>query len=264
MTTVTRNQKIYFAGVGLLALWVGIWGFFFPENVDKAIPWLVPPLHARFIGALYISAVILMGSSLLARYYAEVKVAVVIAAVWTGSLLVISLFQLNEFDFSRGPVWFWFGAYIVYPLIGFWLSWTHRAARDESTSPGLPNWTQSYLFAQGFLLTALALSLLLEPDLMVSVWPWEVSRLLVQIYSGPFLAYGLGSLLLSRQQTWLEIRIVLTASIVLTVGVLLASIIHWQLFTTTSPSTWLWFGGFTLAALFLTILAIRGYSGDSK
>ena len=75
MTTVTRNHKIYFAAVGLLALWVSFWGLLIPEHVDKAIPWLVPPLHARFIGAIYLSAVILMGGSMLARDFAEVKVA---------------------------------------------------------------------------------------------------------------------------------------------------------------------------------------------
>ena len=54
MTAVTRGQKIYFAAVGLLALWVGIWGYFIPGRVDRAIPWLVPPLQARFLGALYL------------------------------------------------------------------------------------------------------------------------------------------------------------------------------------------------------------------
>ena len=84
MTTVTRNQKIYFAAVGLLALWVGVWGYFIPDHVDKAIPWLVPPLHARFIGAIYLSGVIIMGSSMMARYYAEVRVAVFMIGLWTG------------------------------------------------------------------------------------------------------------------------------------------------------------------------------------
>jgi hypothetical protein len=45
MTPVSRNQKIFFAAVGALALWVGLWGFFIPTHVDKAIPWLVPFLH---------------------------------------------------------------------------------------------------------------------------------------------------------------------------------------------------------------------------
>ena len=265
MATATRNQKIYFAAVGLLALWVGIWGYFIPEYVDKAIPWLVPPLHARFIGAIYLSAVIVMGGSMMARYYAEVRVAVFMIVIWTGLLFVISLFYLSEFDFSRGQVLVWFGAYIIYPLIGLWLTWIHRDTRYESTDASLPNWIRNYFFAQGVVTTILALALLFIPDLMVNVWPWKVTRMLAQIYSGPFLAYGLGSLMLSGQRTWLEIRIVARASFVLAVGVIIASMIHRSLFSTSSPSTLIWFGGFSLAILLLGIIIIRNtYAGDSK
>jgi sterol desaturase/sphingolipid hydroxylase (fatty acid hydroxylase superfamily) len=63
---------------------------------------------------------------MLANRLEEVKVSNIMVSIWTGALFVISLFYLNEFDFSRGPVWFWFGAYIAYPLIGFWYAWTHR------------------------------------------------------------------------------------------------------------------------------------------
>jgi len=266
MTTVTRNQKIYFAAVGALALWVAFWGLLIPELVDKAIPWLVPPLHARFIGAIYLSAVILMGGSMLARDFAEVKVATFIVAMWTGMLFVISLFYLSEFDFSRGPAWFWFGAYIAYPIIGFWFVWTQRATRDESASPSLPNWIRNYFFAQGVIVTALALALLLTPEFMLTVWPWKITRMLAQIYSGPFLAFGLGSLMLSRQRTWSEVRIVAAGFFTLAVGVLLASAIHRSLFTASSPSTLIWFGGFSLVALIHGVLIVRGRNdtGDSK
>src|SRR5688500_7916654 len=101
MTAVTPGQKIYFAAVGLLALWVGIWGFFIPGRVDQAIPWLVPPLHARFLGALYLSATAFTLGSILARYYAEVRIVIRVIAIWTGMLLVVSLFYLSEFDYSH-------------------------------------------------------------------------------------------------------------------------------------------------------------------
>lgn len=257
MTIVTRNQKIYFAAVGLLALWVGIWGYFIPEHVDKAIPWLVPPFHARFIGAIYLSGVIIMGSSMRTHRYAEVRVAVFIIWIWTGSLFVISLFHLSEFDFSRNQVWIWFGAYIVYPLIGFYLSWLHRNIGEEATEMSLSNWIRNYFFIQGVIISALAVALLFAPELMVNIWPWKITRMLAQIYSGPFLAYGIGSLMLSRQRTWLEVRIVALGSFVLVVGILIASIIHRALFSAFSPSSLIWFGGFLLAALFLGTMIIR-------
>ena len=104
--TVTRNQRIYFAAVGALALWVGLWGYFLPTQVDRAIPWMVPPLHARFLGAMYLSAVAFTLGCIFSRQYAEVRITVFMTVIWTGMLFVISLFYLPEFDFTRGQVWF--------------------------------------------------------------------------------------------------------------------------------------------------------------
>jgi len=67
-----------------------------------------------------------------------------------------------------------------------------------------------------------------------------------QIYSGPFLAFGICSLLLSRQRTWSAVRIVVSGFFVLALGVLIASTIHKSLFSFANPATWIWFGGFTL------------------
>ena len=61
LTTVSRGERVYFAAVGLLALWVGVWGFLIPGQVDKALPFLVPPLHARFLGAMYLSGLAVHG-----------------------------------------------------------------------------------------------------------------------------------------------------------------------------------------------------------
>ena len=265
MTSVTRGQKIYFAAVGLLALWVGIWGYFAPGRVDQAIPWLVPPLHARFLGAIYLSATAFTVGSLLARSYAEVRVVVWVIAIWTGMLFVVSLFYLGEFDYSRAQVWIWFGAYLLYPLIALWLMWRDRTLRERVAGPGLPTWVQRYLLAQGIVVTALALSLLLVPEFMVNVWPWKIARLLAQIYSAPFLAYGLGSIMLSRQQTWPEVRVVVMATFVFAFGVLLASTIHRELFSLANVATWLWFGGFLQATIILgllTTLSVR--AGGSR
>jgi hypothetical protein len=257
MTAVTRGQRIYFAAVGLLALWVGIWGYFIPGRVDSAIPWLVPPLHARFLGAMYLSGTAFMVGSILARYYAEVRVVVPVIAIWTGMLFVVSLFYLGEFDFSRTQVWIWFGSYLIYPLIALWLIWRDRTLRERIVGPSLPTWVRGYLLAQGIVVTALAVALLLVPQIMVNVWPWKITHLLAQIYSAPFLAYGLSSLMLSRRQTWLEVRVAVMAIFVFAFGVLLASFIHRELFSFPSLATGLWFGGFLLATVMLGLLSTQ-------
>ncbi len=251
MNPVTRFQRIYYSAVGLFALWVGVWGYFIPGQVDRAIPWLVPPLHARFIGAIYLAAVTLLFGSALARRWAEVRVSTPMVAVWTGSLLLISLLHLDDFDFSHSPVWFWFGAYIVYPIIALWLAWQNRAAEQAPVKAPIPQWVKSYLFVQGAGFTLLAAGLLLAPAFMSDRWPWLITPLLAQIYSGPFLAYGLGSLSASRRTGWEEVRVPMRAMLVFAVLVLIASVLHLALFDPAAPSAWLWFGGFGAATIAL-------------
>lgn len=257
MTLLTRAHKIYFAAVGLLAVWVGFWGYFIPDRVDKAIPWLVPPLHARFLGSMYLSGAVFMLGAIRSRCYAEVRVVVPAIAIWTGMLFIVSLFYLGEFDYSRIQVWIWFAAYLIYPIIAIWLTWRHRGEREHPAGPGLPKWARGYLLAQGIVVTVLALALLLLPNLMLAAWPWKITPLLAQLYSAPFLSYGLSSIMLGRQQTWSEIRVAVIATLVFVAGVLLASITHRALFVAVGPASVLWFGGFAAATAMLGTLSAR-------
>jgi hypothetical protein len=258
MTPITRFQRIYFVAVGIFALWVGVWGYFFPAHVDNAIPWLVPPLHARFLGAMYFSGAAFMLGSLLARRYAEVRVVVPMIAIWTGMLFVVSLFHLGEFDFARQQTWGWFGLYLVFPLIAIGIAWQRRAD-GAAAGPTLPGWASGYLLAQGAVTSLLALALLLAPAGMAARWPWPITPLLAQIYSAPLLSYGVGSLLLAGRQSWQAARIAIVATLVFAAGVLIASLIHRQLFANAGLGGWLWFGGFSVATAMLGVLTVRGF-----
>jgi hypothetical protein len=257
VTPVTRAHRVYFAFVGAFALWVGFWGYFVPGEISRAIPWQVPPLHARFIGSMYLSGMVLMGLSLIARHLVEVRTAVPMAAIWTGMLLVVSLFHLKEFDYSLTQVWFWFGAYIAYPLIGAWLAYVYQPPPAAKGSATVPDWVRVYLLAQGVVCTGLAACLFFAPVWMASLWPWRITPLLTQIYSGPFLSYGVGSLLLARQRHWIDLRIALASMFAFAALVLVASFFHRPTFGQIGMSAQLWFGGFALATAILAFLSYR-------
>lgn len=258
MDSLSRASRMYFAAVGLLALWVGIWGFFVPARVDEALPFLVPPLHARFLGVMYLSGLTLQIAGLTARRWAEIGVVPLITAVWTGGLLGVSMLHLEAFDFGTARVAIWFAAYLVYPLVALWLLWTHRGAVGMLL-PGtpLPRRAQAYLLVQGSACTGLALALLIAPQTMVSAWPWPITPMLAQIYFAPLLAYGLGSFFLARKRTWPEIRVGVTAMFTFAAGVLVASILHRDLFSPQQLSDIVWFGGFSIAGTTLAVLGAR-------
>jgi hypothetical protein len=258
MTRIGTAQRVFFAAVGLFALWVGAWGYLAPTKIDQAIPWLVPPLHARFLGSMYLSGAALMLGGILCHRWAQARIINTMIYLWTGMLFVVSLFYLSEFDVTRTQVWFWWFAYLVYPLIAAYWAWKLRHEPADASS-ALPRWAVAYLWLQGGLVIVLALALLLFPRAMLPLWPWKISPLLAQIYSSPFLAYGIGSVLIARRPRWSEAVAPMAGIWVFAAAVLLASWLHRGLFSSTENPDRLWFAGFGVATLVLGVLSIRGF-----
>jgi hypothetical protein len=229
--------RAYFALVGLFALWVGVWGYFVPAEVVRALPWTVPPLHARFIAAIYLAGLLAMILALTAKTLAEVRIPIALAAIWTGTLFLVSMLHLEAFEFAKPQVWFWMGAYAVFPLWGAWLYFGRGARAAATHRPADP-----VLLAIGAVCLLLAAGLLALPAQMIAAWPWKLPPLLASIYAGPFLAYGVSALLLAREGRPEARRIVLVSMLAFTVLVVVASLLHLALFSFATPSAWVWFG----------------------
>src|SRR6185503_14715840 len=125
--------------------------------------------------------------------------------------------------------------------------------------PGLllAGWAKGFLLVQGILFSLLAMFLFFAPTFMITVWPWNITPVLAQMYAGPLFAYGLGSLLSSRQEKWLGVRAILPAMLVFTVITVIISFIHIGLFSFSEVPDLLWFGWFILSSLILAILTFR-------
>jgi hypothetical protein len=178
-----------------------------------------------------------------------VRVATVILGVWTGVLGVVSLLHLNVFDWSWRPTWFWWFAYIWFPIGAAFIAWNQRRETGHPNEPALSPLLRGFLAVQGVVAVAIAIALLLAPTFTIGLWPWGISVLLTQIYSAPFLGYGIGSLYASRQHAWSEVRIPVIATFVLTLVAFGTSFLHSPSFNMANPSTWVWFCGFGAAAL---------------
>jgi hypothetical protein len=235
-------ERAYFLAVGLLAAAVGLPTYFSPGQAAEVLPFSVPPLHARLIGAMYLSGLAIMLAALVARRWADVRLVPAITAIWTGGLLLVTLLHLEAFDFATKQTLIWFGAYLAYPVIGVWLLVRHR--HDGPPVPGgrpLAPVARRWLTIQGVVLGVPGAALLVVPGAMAELWPWPVTPLLAQIYSAPLLAYGIGSLLLARVPTWREARIEVLGIGLFALLALIGSVIHRELFAVGDPAAWVWF-----------------------
>jgi hypothetical protein len=253
-------HRIYFFVVVWFTLWVGFFGFFRPAEILRALPWPVPPLHARFIGAFYLSATVFLVLSLFARTLLQVRTIVIMAFTWTGWLLLITFLHWDTFDLARTQVWFWVVAYVLFPIAAAWLAWGTRSDGAPSRGFITQRWVPIYLRVQGVFLLTLAAACFVAPAWVATIWPWKLSPFLAQVYSGPVLAYAVGSLVLAARRNWTETMIPAVGTLVFSGLALVASFQHLGLFTAGSPSAVLWFttlGLLTLASALLILAAAR-------
>jgi hypothetical protein len=254
--TVTSPERVYFAAVGLLATWVGFPLFLAPSNASKVLPFSVPPLHARFIGAVYLSGFTLMLGGLFARRWSTIRFIPLMTAVWTGGLLIVTLLHHTSFDFDKTQTQVWFGAYVVYPLVGIWLHVRRHRAGAGEPGPVPASWLCRGLTVQGLVLTAVGLALFVAPDTMADGWPWPAPSLLVQIYAAPLLSYGIGSLLLSRTPSWDEMRVGVVGIGLFAVLAAIGSLIHLELFARSDLAAWAWFGALAAVAALASLFVL--------
>jgi hypothetical protein len=209
---------------------------------------------------MYLSGAVFMLLGMLARQWYEIRIVTPALAVWTGMLGIVSLFHIQAFDWTRDQVWFWFFAYICYPLVALWVAWCQRGENEHPGGPELTDVLRVYFYLQGTVAAGLALSLLFAPQFMTALWPWKIPVTVAHIYGAPFLSYGVASLYAARQRTWSEVRIVVFGTLVFAVGVMTASEIHVQLFNFHRPAAWIWFGGFGfVSAALLLFSGLRSF-----
>ena len=256
MKATMTLHRVYFFVVFWFTCWVGYIGFFRPLEILRALPWPAPPLHARFIGALYLGASAFLLLAMLGRSRLQVRTVVDIALVWTGWLLVITIMHWGMFDFAREQVWFWVVAYIAFPIVAAWLAWASPATTVPRNTLMAQPWVPIYLRLQGAALVAMAALLMVLPGWVAGLWPWKISTFLAQVYSGPVLGFGVGSLLLAARRNWPETLIPTTGMLVFAVLALIGSSWHLGLFTAGSPSQFIWFGSLAFLAIMSVVLII--------
>jgi len=262
MTTATapipRSHKIFYAVILVAAVVVAASGLLAPKALADMLPWFVlPPLHARFLGAIYLFGALYMLGCLLARWQYEVRYALLLIALFGGMLLVVSLLNLGVFDVGTGPALVWFASYVVYPLVAVALVLrTPRPWPVDPAQPDLPRWARGFLLIQGVLVTALAVLLFFAPQTMASSWPWPVTPLLAQAYAGPLLVYGVASILASRCRTWREVRAPVPAMLAFAAVALISSIVHSGVFGAFDAVDVAWFGALAVATVALAVMTV--------
>ncbi len=223
---------------------------FFDTGFAQSIwPWTLTPFNARFIGGFYLGAAVGAAVTTVVGRWALWRVVHGMSVVFTGMVLVVSLFHLDRFSFDRWGAWAWFVLYGVLPL-STGAAW-YVCRRLPTGGRPLPAGVQRVLVAQALVLGTYGVALVAAPVALAKFWPWPVDRLHGQLYAAIFVTAAVGPLMMARRAHPLELVgagvtwIVAAALIILSVVVTNAGIggVEYG-----SVGTWVWFAGFAFLA----------------
>ena len=263
-TGVPLVHRLVAGFIGLNAVFVAYFGLFKPALLDKKFTWAeLPPLHARFVGALYLFGAIFLIGSMLCRRWADVAPTMVGTGIFTTSMIVLTLTNRAAFDFDLLPPVIWVIAYTVFPLMSWALVIANRSrSLAEEVGPPVPSWFTWALRAFTVVFAVAGLGLLLARSTAARAWPWKVSIGVAQFYGGPFLALAWVAWSYSQRRNLRSLRLYTTALAGLGVTVVAISLKHRALFDSADPAAWLWFA--TFGAMAVTSVAAAALAFTAK
>ena len=250
-----------FLVAALLLLLAGLYLFIFAEAVAtlpvatraaNPWPWPIGPLAMRFVASLVLSAAV--ACFLVARRTDRptvVAFGMVLTAV-SGLLILHSLVNLGNFNWSKPLAFVWLIALILGLLAGIFLVLRLRPG-GVYTVPPLPQTPQiaRAIAVFIFVLTGLVgATMFLLPAFGRERWPWDLSNSTnVQLLGAVFLSVSLGSFLSWLQPSWYGYDIFYPAAGTFATVALVASFIHWNLFAAHPLTSWIFVAIYILGGI---------------
>ncbi|MGD1899581.1 MAG: hypothetical protein ACFB16_21880 [Phormidesmis sp.] len=225
--------------------------FCFPELAQSRWVWPLKPFNTRFLGAIYLTALVGLASLIVSRRIVLIRLVIPMMWVFTTIVLMVSCLQIQQFNPGRRATDIWFWLYLV-DCVGasyYWGYFRFHTYTELRRLPGL--WPMGLGFQSG-VLGAYGLSLLFAPVAAGGAWLWPLDVFHSQLYSAIFLTGSVGSALLSRQASAVETRalgaVQVTFSSLVLLGIWLVDrevqVIDWGLWV-----NWMWVVAIALLGL---------------
>lgn len=181
--TLVETLVLVGAGFGL---------FLFPEISRPQWPWEIAPFNTRFLGAIYLGAMVSVGYMYRSGRWSPTRPVLRAIFTFTFIVLVVSAFYSDQFDFKDVRVWVWFALYVSLPLSAGYHLWLYRSIPTTHLNPVPTKW-RNVLLGTGLLLGVYGFGLIVFPNTFNKVFPWGLDIFHSQLYSATFFT---GSVLL--------------------------------------------------------------------
>jgi hypothetical protein len=182
-----------------------------PADTETNFAWPIQPVvMAAVLGGFYITSAPLFLLPLFARRWEMIRAMILPSALFSTVQLAATFLHWDKFSIGTVPFYVWFASYLLPPpiFVAAYL-WHQRKASPSQTSSDdtFPTWLKRLLVSIGSLLTAGAVLVFLFPNLLIPVFPWQLTPLTARSLSGWLIAVGTLMLSISRENNRTRARL---------------------------------------------------------
>jgi len=223
-----------------------------PANSATNFAWHIQPVvMAATLGAFYISSAPLFLLPLFARRWENIRSMILPAALFSTVQLAATFLHWDKFSVGTTPFYVWFASYLLPPPIFVTAYLWHQKKATSTTvtsNDPIPAWLHRLLIICGGLLTTIAVLVFLFPNLLIPIFPWNLTPLTARSLSGWLIATGTIMLWMSRENNRTRTRLA-TPTLILILPVLLLQLLRFaEQVNWASPVLWVSFVLFAIVS----------------
>lgn len=190
----------------LILAWAGGGLLLYPPVVNRVWPWALTPFNTRFLGALYLAALVAAWLQARSGRWSPSRVVTSMIFVFTLIVTVYSFVHIGRFDFGRVEVWIWFGLYVGVCVNAGAHLWHYRDWPRPHRQPDAGRALRPVLWGVAVGGGAYGMALLVAPEAASAFWPWRLDTFHAHLYSVTFLTPAAGAWVLLRGATPADCR----------------------------------------------------------
>ena len=209
--------------------------FLFPQTSGERFAWEIKPdMTAVFMGAGYLGGAWLFVQAVLGKRWHRVAAGFLPVTSFTSAMLLATVLHWDRFDLHHFPFILWLILYIVTPFLVPFLWWRNRVTDPGSLEEGnqlVPSAARWSLQGLGIVLLLFAVLGFVQPELVITLWPWTLTVLTARILGGWFALLGTGGLVIGRETRWSSWQVGLQSIGLWHLLVLVGAVMHRQDFS---------------------------------
>ena len=200
-----------------------------PADTKTNFAWPIQPVvMAATLGAFYITSAPLFLLPLFAKRWEMIRAMILPAALFSTVQLVATFLHWDKFSVGTLPFYVWFASYLLPPpiFVAAYL-WHQRqaASRSVTSAESIPLWLNRLLVVCGSIMTLGAILVFLFPELLIPIFPWQLTPLTARSLSGWLIAVGTIMLWMSHENDQTRVRLA-TPMLILILPALLLQILR--------------------------------------